>query len=211
MNKIFSNNSDIDKNAYLNWRTQKHTPIKNMINIADGFMSSAMLLAEEELEDNDDKKADIIIFPLLFNVNHGIELYLKAITWMLNILLKTNRKIEGSHNIKQIYDVVSSRVNEFEKGKEKKDSFDKLTLNLKEYINELFSKIEDSSNNIYKDNMDFSRYPFNQKYVNHFYIDEFNNVVIDLENFIVRFREIHKNLRIIAEHYLFDYLEAEHE
>lgn len=93
---------------------------------------------------------------------------------------------------------------------EKKDRYDMLTSNLREYINELFPKIEDISSNKYKDNMDFSRYPFSQQYVNHFYIDDFDNVVVDLDNFNMRFREIHENLRLIAEHYLFDYLEAEH-
>lgn len=67
MKEIFSYNNDIDKNAYLNWRTEKHNPIMNMINVADGFMSSALLTAQQVLEDNGDKKADIIIFPILFN------------------------------------------------------------------------------------------------------------------------------------------------
>lgn len=58
--------------------------------------------------------------------------------------------------------------------------------------------------------MDFSRYPFNTKYVNHFYIDDFDNVVIDLENFLLRFKEIGTNLNRIAEHYLYDFLEADY-
>lgn len=39
------------------------------------------------------------------------------------------------------------------------------------------------------------------------YVDEFDNVVIDLENFFLRFKEIGTNLNAIAEHYLYDFLE----
>lgn len=208
MKDIFSYNVDINKNAYMNWRTNKHEHIKNMIVIAKGFMMSSIILVEQILNNNRNKNADIVVFPILFNANHAIELYLKAITWTLNIILDKHEKIEGNHDIKQIFNVVCSRVNEFEKSKEKKEQFKKLTINLKDYLNELYIKIEDKSNGKYKDNMDFSRYPFNTKYVNHFYIDQFDNVVIDLENFLLRFTEIGTNLNTIAEHYLYDFLEA---
>ena len=102
MKAIFSYNIDTNKNAYLNWRTDKHSHINNMITVAKGYMKSSILLTEQILADNWSKKADIIIFPILFNANHAIELYLKAITWTLNILLDKPMKIEGQHNIKQI-------------------------------------------------------------------------------------------------------------
>jgi len=208
MKDVFSYNIDINKNAYLNWRTNKHSHISNMITIARGFMRSSILLGEQVLADNWDKKADIVIFPILFNANHAIELYLKAITWTLNILLEKDMKIEGEHNIKQIFHVVCSRVNEFEEERERREQFKKLTLNLRKYIEELFAKIGDNSSGKFKDNMDFARYPFSQKHINHFYIDEFDNVVIDLENIIERFREIGDNLYNISTHYLYDRLEA---
>lgn len=209
MKDIFSYNIDIDKNAYMNWRTNKHEHIKNMIVIANGFMLSSIILTEQILNNNNkNKSADIVVYPILFNANHAIELYLKAITWTLNIILDKDKKIEGNHDIKQIFNVVCSRVNEFEKSKDRKEQFKKLTNNLKNYLDELYIKIEDKSEGKYKDNMDFSRYPFNTKYVNHFYIDEFDNVVIDLENFLIRFKEIGANLNAIADHYLYDFLEA---
>jgi hypothetical protein len=208
MKEIFSHNVDINKNAYLNWRTDRYSQIHNMIVIAKGFMMSSIMLAKQALADNRDKKADIIIFPIIFNANHAIELYLKAIIWTLNILLEKNGKIEGKHDIKQMYCVVCSRVNEFEKDLEDKKYFKNLTINLREYIEELFDKIENQIDGKYKDNMDFSRYPLNEKYVNHFYIDEFDNVEIDIENFINRFKEIGDNLYNISTHFLYDYLEA---
>lgn len=206
MKDIFSYNPDINKNAYMNWRIDRNSNINNMINIADGYMNSSLLLAKQVLTDNSDKKADILIFPILFNVNHSIELCLKAINWSLNILLDNGKKNEGSHDIKQIFFNVCSRVNEFEKDKEKRKQFKALTINLRRYMDELYSEIKKSSVITDKDNMDFSRYPFAKGYINHFYIEKFDNVVIDLGNFIIRFEEIGMNLSRIANHYLYDYI-----
>lgn len=206
MKDIFSYNSDVDKNAYMNWRIDRHNNINNMITIADGYMKASILLAEQSITDNDDKKADILVFPILFNANHAIELYLKAINWSLNILLDNGKENEGNHDIKQIFSNVCSKVNKFEKEKEKRMQFRNLTNNLRKYIDELYSEIKKSSAKTNKDNMDFSRYPFDKGYINHFYIEEFDNVVVDLENFITRFEEIGRNLDIIAKHYLYDYI-----
>lgn len=87
MKKIFSYNVDTNKTAYMNWRTRQHEPIQSMNVIAYGYFQSAILLAEECIKDNYDKKADVLIFPMLFSVNHAIELYEKSICWSLNILL----------------------------------------------------------------------------------------------------------------------------
>lgn len=211
MKDIFSYNSDIDKNAYINWRTERFNPIHNMMTLADGFMDASIMLAEQCLKDNRDKKADIIIYSILFNANHSIELYLKAIMWILNRIIGNDKRVEGKHNIKQILNVVQSRVNEFEIDKDRKKQFIKLTNNLKAYIDELFAKPEKEVKGKEKDNMDFSRYPFDKTYESHFYIDTFDNVVVDLENFIERFKEIRQNLRQIAMHYLYDILDADHD
>lgn len=208
MKEIFSYNADINKTAYMNWRTNSHNHIYNMIVIADGFMESAILLAKTALDDNSDKKADGIVYPMLFNANHAIELYLKALTWTLNILLKSVNKIEGQHNIQQIFQVVEKRVLEFETDKDRRKEFKKMIEGIRFYIDELFDKISDQTGNKRKDNMDFSRYPFDQQYIPHFYINEFDNVVVDLENFVERFKDIGENLRLLSTYYLFDCLEA---
>ena len=77
MEQVFSYNADIEKTAYMNWRTRQHQPIHDMIIIADGYIKSAIMLSEDCLQDNKDKKADIVVFPMLFAANHAIELYLK--------------------------------------------------------------------------------------------------------------------------------------
>lgn len=206
MKEIFSGNVDINKTAYLNWRTHHHSHIENMIVISDGFMKSGIMLAEEVLRDNKDKKADIVIFPILYNVNHSIELYLKAITWELNILLQNDDKIEGQHNIKQILSIVISKYSSFQKNPEKRREFKDQFKNIEEYIEELFSLI--SNNQFKKDNMDFARYPFSKKYVNHFYIEEMNNVTVDLENFVNRFKDIHDTLDRLSRWFLYDMIEV---
>jgi hypothetical protein len=200
MKDIFTYNIDLNKTAYINWRTKRYDPIDNMIVIADGYSMSALLLAQELLENNDNKDADIVIFPIMFNANHAIELYLKSIVWSLNILLESNLKKEGSHDIKQIFSTVKSKVNKFEYDRTRKEQFKNLTKNLECYLNELYIKIR-SNTDSHKDNTDFCRYPFTTKYTNHFYIEEFDNVVVDLENFISRYTVISNNLSRIASDY----------
>lgn len=56
MKDIFSYNLGIEKNAYMNWRIDRHGYINNMINIVDGYMKSSILLAKQAIADNVDKK-----------------------------------------------------------------------------------------------------------------------------------------------------------
>ena len=37
MKPIFSGNSDIEKSAFMNWRTSKQEDIQNMLVLAEGF------------------------------------------------------------------------------------------------------------------------------------------------------------------------------
>ena len=114
MEKIFSYNVDIDKTAYMNWRTRQHQPIHDMMIIADGYMKAAIMLAQDCLQDNGDKKADIVVFPMLFSANHAIELYLKSINWSLNMLLNEKESFCGGHDIRQIWHTVKKRMISFE-------------------------------------------------------------------------------------------------
>jgi hypothetical protein len=190
MQPIFSRNDDIDKIAFLNWRIAREDNIRNLRNLANGFMLASIRLARLCLIYNRDKTADILIFPILTNANHGIELYLKAITWTLNEIMNSGSKIEGAHNIQQIFNTVKSKIKKY-KGRVSIKDFNECTAELQEYIVELFDKIKATEK---KDNMDFSRYPFNTKYEQHFYVDIVGNVEVDLENFVSRFEIIHQNL-----------------
>lgn len=187
--------------AFLNWRMD-HSDIKNILNLADGFLLSAILLAKKCLANNHDKKADIVIFPILANANHGIELYLKGMIWTLNKLLGNNSKIEGKHNIQQIFKTLRSKIKEHE-GQGKLKAFDLETKELSDYLVELCNKVKATPRD---DRMDFSRYPFSNKYENHFYVDGLGNVEIDLENFVYRFKRIKNKLEIISDFYYYQHL-----
>jgi hypothetical protein len=194
MQPIFSRNDDIDKIAFLNWRIDKADDIRNLRSLADGFMLSSIRLAKLCLIYNGDKSADVLIFPIITNANHGIELYLKTITWTLNKIMNSQSRIEGSHNIKQIYDTVKAKIKKY-KGQISVKDFEDNTAELQEYIVELFDKIKATPT---KDNMDFSRYPFNTKYEQHFYVDLIGNVEVDLENFVSIFEKIHRNIEALS-------------
>ena len=65
MKDVFTYNADITKTAYLNWQTNRHDAIHNMITLAKGYMEASIVLADAILADNYDKKADKLIFPIL--------------------------------------------------------------------------------------------------------------------------------------------------
>lgn len=202
MQKIFSYNVDINKNAYMNWRTNNHEPIHNMNVIADGYFESAILLAECCLNDNYDKKADAVIFPMIFSVNHAIELYEKSICWSLNILLGYNAAFKENHDIRGIWLTTKQKIKElgFGIGHEERE-FNHMIKNLEMYLAELSTTIMDNDINNAYHNIDFSRYPLNNHNEYHFYLKTYENVVVDLENFIIVFRDINDCLSRLADYY----------
>lgn len=185
MKKVFSANPDMYKNAYMNWRTDKHQPINNMNTLAEGYFESAILTIKECLADNSDHKADGVIFPILFSINHAIELYEKSICWSLNILLGYKSTFADNHNIRGIWYTVKTKIKElgFDYGREETD-FSEMIRPLEKYLDEIYGKImTDNINDAYF-NIDFSRYPTNNKMENHFYVNQYDNVVVDLENLL---------------------------
>jgi hypothetical protein len=199
MKPIFTRNVDIRKTAFVNWRISTNDDIANLHVLADGFLSAAIDLAKTAVNNNSDNKADKLIFPILMNANHGIELYLKAIGWTLNKLNEVDNRIEGKHNIDQIFRNVCGKVYKYG-GLSDARHFATCMNDLKLYIKELISTIKATDK---KDKMDFSRYPIDDKYENHFYVDELYNVEIDLVNFIQRFENIKENLEDRAWHYYY--------
>lgn len=195
MQPVFSRNDRVGKMAFLNWRIKRDDEITNMLMLAEGFLLSSIMLSQQCLVDNSDKKANIVIFPILTNANHGIELYLKAILWTLNKLLDSSLRIEGKHNIKQIFETVRAKVKVYKGNMSLKD-FDAETVCLKSYIEELFEKINATPKD---DKMDFSRYPLSDKYENHFYVDVIGNVEVDLENFVIQFEKIKEGLERVSD------------
>jgi hypothetical protein len=202
MKKLFSYNVDIDKNAYMNWRTSKHEPIQNMNVIAEGYFRSAILLVKQCLADNDDKKADSVIFPMIFAVNHAIELYEKSICWSLNILLGYNTKFNANHDIRGNWLTAKEKIKEFGFGYgREKDEFEKMIICLESYIDEISKNIMDDDINKAHFNIDFSRYPLNKRNEYHFYLKTYDNVVVDLENFLNMVVDIEDCIGNLAAYY----------
>ncbi|MBD8389173.1 hypothetical protein [Dysgonomonas sp. BGC7] len=176
---IFSRNDEIDKMAFMSWRMGLGQ-INNTINLAEGYFESAIVQTESCLQDNEWKRADILIFPMLMCLNHGIELYLKASISIYNELLNNNLKVDGTHNLSQLYTTLKARIKDLD-GQKASNEFEKNFKVLSDYIDELISKIQTSPNN---DKMDFSRYSFGKKGESHFYVDRLSTNEIDLENLL---------------------------
>ena len=197
--QIFSRNDDISKISFLNWRMEGDSII-NLFNLGDGYMDSAVRLIDQCLEDNTDKKADILIFPIFTGINHGVEVYLKGLTLLINKLLGNGLSTDGTHNLNQLFSTLKARIKDLD-GQKELNNFEKDFEELSSYISELNEKLEASQRN---DNMDFSRYPFSKKRENHFYVNNWENVEVDLENFKTRIVIIKEKLENFSD-YLYYY------
>lgn len=177
MSKIFKENSNtFEKTAFLNWRIYRNQEIGNFLPLAEGFLNSSINIIKLCISNNEDNKADMLIFPILTNINHGIELYLKALIWTLNKLKKSKEKFPKTHNLKTLMNESLRKIKETE-GNGSFNHFSQSTTELRSYITELYEKINTDGK---ADNIDFSRYPITKKMNNHFYVAEKENVEIDL-------------------------------
>jgi len=106
----FDFSGNIQTTAYLNWRFDFTRDLESkFFDMAKGYLETSIALIEQCLADNRDKKADTWIFPILFNVVHGIEVYLKGFNSLYRIHMDLqnyddvrNSKIEGKHDIRQL-------------------------------------------------------------------------------------------------------------
>ena len=204
MNKpIFkSHNPDIEKNAYMNWRTSNRDQMHNMCVFADGYALAAKILAESILVDNSDKKADGLVYPILFDINQCIELYLKTIQWQLNMLLGKPEKFDGGHNLVGHYGKLTRLLNDFDnkypEARGNKKDFNSMMSGVKDYIDEIKAMVPEKE----LKSMDFPRYPvMSDKETKHFYIKDVDNVTIDVEYLLTRAEEMRNALESLTLHF----------
>lgn len=176
MDSIFQYNQNVEKTAYLNWRSNKYTnQRRQLVVMGDNFFSSAYNLLQQCINDNGDKKADSWIFPIMFNIVHGIEIYLKAINVILNIVLnEQNQVIQGGHDIKQLCQTSKSLILKY-KNRNKNETTDQMWTAIKfieNFIENIYEKTNDRT---------FARYPMDKNKNGHFYIQTLDNSVIDME------------------------------
>lgn len=182
---IFEPHINMDKNAYVNWRMDLcFTRRKRFVVIGEAYFDTAYYLLKQCLEDNFDKKADVWIFPILFHIIHGTEVYLKAINMSYSVVLGKDRKdMQGAHDIKQLCSVSRNLIIEFK------------TKNPSETSNQLLEAINVVTNfidNIYEKTTDmtFARYPTQSDKNDQFYIQCPENTLVNME-------ELNRQLPII--------------
>ena len=169
----FGNFGDFRNSAYLNWRFDSFTDLEvQFYNMGQAYFETSLALIDICLENNSNKKADIWIFPIMFNIVHGIEVYLKGFNSQYRIYEKLKKyeyeetKIEGKHNIKQICEVAIKLA----KGNKDDHLLKELTF-IKRFIDILYENTDD---------MAFARYPITQKKAKQFFVEDTENVAINL-------------------------------
>lgn len=107
----------------LNWRLGRNDSISGSnYAMADGYYECSVHLIDECLKNNQNKKADVWIFPIMFCVNQFIELYLKGIlTQIEQIDMQTQWDwqidiFKGSHSI----DKLCHKLYDYQKNNPKK-------------------------------------------------------------------------------------------
>lgn len=182
---IFESHPDINTNAYLNWRMDFcGARRRRLVIVGQAYFDTAYYMLQQCLDDNSDKKADVWIFPILFHIVHGIEVYLKAINVSYNVALHRDRtEIEGAHDINQLWTVSRKLILAF-KTENSGPAADQLWDAIKvvgKFIDNIYAKTDD---------MTFARYPMDKDLNGHFYIEKVDNTVVNME-------ELHKQLPII--------------
>lgn len=189
---IFSYNSDIYKNAYLNWRTDKHDDAHNLYVLASDYADGAIALINVILDDNCDKKADALIMPIMYCIDQSIEVFLKAIIREIEELTGDTVSNYKSHDINDLLTIMVSHI---KKKESKTKGLEKFLKPVSSFIEELYKKIEVVDGEGHRSlNIDFARYPISPEGKTHFYIEAEENVVIDTENLGIRFSEIRECL-----------------
>lgn len=154
MPSFFRHNADYDKTVQFNRMHELFSPErKQFVVMGDAYFSSAYYLVYHYLNDSQVLKPVLWIFPILFDVVHGIEVYLKAINVSLNIALdKSHTNIEGNHDIRELCYTAKALIIEYK------------TLNVNETTKQMYTAIKVVKNfiaNIYEKThiMTFPRYP----------------------------------------------------
>ncbi|WP_342388136.1 hypothetical protein [Salinicoccus bachuensis] len=205
-----------NNHAYLNWRYSKFTKDEHTMldTMSESYFDSSQILLDAAINNNTDKKADSIIFAILFSFNHYIELKIKAIINSYVYLDKDNKRLKEilqkeengeqyfvpfpkGHNINELTcDLIKilkdSNLPKIEKT-EKRFKY------LKSYLSQL------NKYQIFKDSkhLDFTRYPLNIKKDRYFYTETTDNITISLYNFKVISTKIEEELSMLYHQLLY--------
>ena len=171
---FFEYMGDIEKTAILNWRFGFIRDTENQFyEMGKAYLQTAIQLIDDCMDNNWDKKADVWIFPILFNTVHGIEIYLKGFNSQIMILDKIEKNeyqdstLEQGHNIQNLCRKALNLI---------KISSHTDLLPEFEFINKFIDILYSNTND-----MTFARYPTRNKGDAQFYVKQQNNINIDLD------------------------------
>jgi len=190
---------DDSSTAVLNWRFRNDTEIPTQFfNMGEGYFETATCLLNNCIEDYYNLKRDVWIFPILFNVVHGIELYLKGFNSLLRTFPESigpygwgEYKIHGKHDIKQLYEEAVSLIRQKIEDKNYRDEFVEELKFIQKFIDMLYTETND---------MTFARYPIDNKKNGHFYTQSNQNICINLhvlKQWVARLYQICDNISLI--------------
>jgi hypothetical protein len=170
----FNFSGNLPSSAFLTWRFGSKNEVETKFyELGKTYFDTALAMMQICLTDNRDKKADVWIFPILFHVVHGIEIYLKGFNSQYRIFTKVSQfeyqetKIEGQHDIQQLCNVTLSLL----RGNKDKDLLKEFGF-VKQFIDILYAHTKD---------MAFARYPLATDKTEQFYVSQGENISIDLE------------------------------
>ena len=101
--KVFKDTGNMVQSAHFGWQKNKDLALYGL---REGYKNSADELVEILLDNqNDIKKLDTYIFPVLFSYRHSIEISLK------HIYLRAYGKIPiGGHNLLELWDIIKKEI-----------------------------------------------------------------------------------------------------
>lgn len=172
----FEFSGDILNSAYLTWRFDAKRDVEiKFYELGKAYFTTAFLLIDTCLANNRDKKADTWIFPIMFHIVHGIEVYLKGFLSQYAILTKLKTKeyqasdTKKGHEINDLCD----------------DVLDLLLINDDKVLHAEYTFVRKFIEILYENtnDMTFARYPKKNNKTDHFYVSQTGNITIDLNVF----------------------------
>lgn len=162
--KIFFGNKDIDYSqpdnyAFLNWRFDnsmggKYSPAQSVQDnfvMGNAYMANAVLgLYSIIYNGNCCSTADTLIFPIMFDIWHGLELWLKSSINAIDYLTDSDKEKKKDHNI---YDYLNTLKSELKR------------LSMNQTIDIALSEVTVLTGELQRvnANFDFARYSFDRR------------------------------------------------
>lgn len=164
------NERDKPNYAYMSWRMNRNNVSDKYKEMGEGYFLSSIILLEQCLCDNSDRKGDAIIFPILFNIEQGIELYIKAFIYLIR-----EKGVTIGFRIR-IHDIKTLLAN-FKSAITAQNSFianiSLLDINyVEKFIDLLFEKTTDCT---------YARFPTDKSGNVHFYAHTSDNIIVDMQ------------------------------